>query len=251
MNGSSAYSQQQKGVLELNTNSYGNVEINIHNSNVFQTNNNKNNNKNNIHTNANTNSHRHHQRHHQHKHHHQRHPQSQQNYNYNNRPLSKASKGSKYSTSTGTSSKDSIQKIVIRQYLSTPDVVEVNGWRLPKEVAEYALANDLTEDQLYDYEGRLLEQERLDEIEFQRRRAEIVAGWNTNSSLLPSCCTYIDTGDIKNQLDSATLDDLEKDVRLRLPPRSSRFWYFGSFQHNWRNRRHQGQDRLDTPYNNM
>ena len=120
---------------------------------------------------------------------------------------------------------------------------------MPKEVAEYALANDLTEDQLYDYEGRLLEQERLDEIEFQRRRAEIVAGWNTNSSLLPSCCTYIDTGDIKNQLDTATLDDLEKDVRLRLPPRTSRFWYFG-FQHNWRNRIHQGQDQLGTPYNN-
>ena len=94
--------------------------------------------------------------------------------NYNDHPSAsrKSNKTGRYSSSTGHSSKENSKKIVIRQHL-TPDVVEVNGWRLPREVGEYALANDLTEEQLYDYEGRLLEQERLDEIEFQCRRREM------------------------------------------------------------------------------
>ena len=198
------------------------MEINIGKSNVIRSN---------KHSNSNSKNTRHFH-----------HPSQRRNHYNNNRPVSKASR---FSTSTGNSSKDSIKKIVIRQHL-TPDVVEVNGWRLPKEVAEYALANDLTEDQLYDYEGRLLEQERLDEIEFQRRRMIIASGWNEMSkcTLLP--CHRVDTGDFRNQLDDATLEDLEKDVKLKLPPRSSRLWYFG-FQHNWSSSVYHQQDRLDTP----
>ncbi len=99
----------------------------------------------------------------------------------------------------------------------------MNGWRLPKEVAEYALANDLTEEQLHDYEQRLLEQERLDEIEFQRRRREMAEGWGGGRKN-----DFI--GDINHQIYDASLEDLETDVRLRLPPRKPRLWYFG-FEH--------------------
>ncbi len=120
-----------------------------------------------------------------------------------------------------------MKKIIIRQHL-TPDVVEVNGWRLPKEVAEYALANDLTEEQLYDYEQRLIEQERLDEIEFQRRRYDMVEAFKANQN--NNIKGFM--GNINYQLDDATLDELETDAHLKLPPRRSRFWYFG-FQHGW------------------
>ena len=77
----------------------------------------------------------------------------------------------------------------------------------------------------------------------------MIAAWNssnTNCNLWPKCWSYMDAGDIKNQLDSATLRDLEKDVKLRLPPRSSRFWYFG-FQHHWKHKLHNSQERLETP----
>lgn len=55
-----------------------------------------------------------------------------------------------------------------QRYL-TPDVVEIQGRRLPIEVAEYALANDLTEDQLDEYAQNVIEHETNDELEFQRR----------------------------------------------------------------------------------
>lgn len=55
-----------------------------------------------------------------------------------------------------------------QRYL-TPDVVEINGRRLPIEIAEYALANDLTEEQLDEYADSVVEQEKIDEIEFTRR----------------------------------------------------------------------------------
>jgi hypothetical protein len=55
-----------------------------------------------------------------------------------------------------------------QRYL-TPDVVEINGRRLPIEIAEYALANDLTEEQLDEYADSVVEQEKMDEIEFTRR----------------------------------------------------------------------------------
>jgi hypothetical protein len=145
--------------------------------------------------------------------------------NYNDHPSAsrKSNKTGRYSSSTGHSSKENSKKIVIRQHL-TPDVVEVNGWRLPREVAEYALANDLTEEQLYDYEGRLLEQERLDEIEFQCRRREMTEECSNEKPAR----SFL--GDINRRLDDATLEELEGDVKLQLPPRRSRIWFFG-FQH--------------------
>jgi hypothetical protein len=56
----------------------------------------------------------------------------------------------------------------IQSYL-TPDIAEVNGIRLPTEVAEYALANDLSPAQLKEYEDALIFQEMQDEEEFRRR----------------------------------------------------------------------------------
>ncbi len=139
-----------------------------------------------------------------------------------------SSRRSKHSSSTANSFKDNNKKIIIRQHL-TPDVVEVNGWRLPKEVEEYALANDLSEDQLHDYEQRLLEQERKDEIEFQRRRGKMVND-RDGDMLCGGKKAYF--GDIDHlMIDTTPLDELETDVQLKLPPRRSRLWYFG-FQHN-------------------
>ncbi len=46
------------------------------------------------------------------------------------------------------------KKTKIQRHL-TPDIVEINGRRLPKQVAEYALANDLTEDQLQEELAKL------------------------------------------------------------------------------------------------
>ena len=171
----------------LNTNSYG-VEINIG-----------------------TNDNQHQQQH-----------QQQQQLRRKKINSAHSSRRSRHSNSTGDNSlKDHQKKIIIRRHL-TPDVVEVNGWRLPKEVGEYAMANDLSEEQLYDYEDRLLEQERLDEIEFQQRRNDVADdGWMRGS----------DTGNFKHQLEDAALEELESDIKLRLPPRRSRFWFLG-FGHN-------------------
>jgi len=59
-------------------------------------------------------------------------------------------------------------KIQIQSYL-TPNVVQVHGRRLPKEMEAYALANDLSEEQLEEYEQRLIAKEQADEVEYMHR----------------------------------------------------------------------------------
>ena len=165
-----------------------------------------------------------------------------QHHNKNPRHITSgnSSRRSRHSNSTANSLRDNTKKMTIRRHL-TPDVVEVNGWRLPKEVEEYALANDLTEEQLFNYEQLLLEQERKDEIEFQRRRREMANQWN--GSIFSGNGFR---GDINHQLDDTQLEDLESDAYLRLPPRKSRLWYFG-FQHSRVPAIQTGGDRLDSP----
>lgn len=75
------------------------------------------------------------------------------------------------------------KKTKIQRHL-TPDIVEINGRRLPKQVAEYALANDLTEDQLQEYENSLVDQEMTDEKEFEERVIGMKRRYNRSGSLL-------------------------------------------------------------------
>jgi len=122
--------------------------------------------------------------------------------------------------------------IIIKTHL-TPNVEVVHGRRLPKEIAEYAKANDLSEEQMYDYEQRLLEQERLDEIEFQKRRRDQVERMsNFQKFFMFSNHFHIDSMssnalDLESQLSSTDLSGIEKRTTLNLPPRKSRFWYIG------------------------
>jgi hypothetical protein len=55
----------------------------------------------------------------------------------------------------------------------TPDVVVVNGRRLPSSIAEYAIAGDLSEQQLDRYAELLLERERSEEEAFRERQLEL------------------------------------------------------------------------------
>ncbi len=116
------------------------------------------------------------------------------------------------------------KKINIRRDL-TPGVIEVRGYRLPKAVEEYALSDDLSPDELHFYEDKLLEQERQDEIEFQRRRYEMAKDWEGSSCLVQKHPGFV--GDSLHMANSSTLAELETDTYLQLPPRRSRFWYFG------------------------
>lgn len=59
----------------------------------------------------------------------------------------------------------------------TPDVAFVGGRRLPAEVSEYAIAGDLTDEQLDEYERRLLDLEREEEARYRDRRAELAERW--------------------------------------------------------------------------
>ena len=57
----------------------------------------------------------------------------------------------------------------------TPDVAFVNGRRLPASVAEYAIAGDLSEQQLDQYEEELLQREREEEAKFRERQKELAS----------------------------------------------------------------------------
>lgn len=132
-----------------------------------------------------------------------------------------------YSMSSGNSPKENAKKIIVHQDL-TPDVAEVNGWRLPIEVVEYALANDLSEDQLNEYEQQLIERERKDEIEFQQRRHDMAE--ELKRKFYKQNKESVNTINVYYELDDVTLDELEADEKLKLPTRRSRIWYLG-FRH--------------------
>ena len=57
----------------------------------------------------------------------------------------------------------------------TPDVVIINGRRLPASVVEYAIAGDLTEEQLDEYEKNLLIAEQNEEDSFKNKQRGILA----------------------------------------------------------------------------
>ena len=64
----------------------------------------------------------------------------------------------------------------------TPDVAFVNGRRLPASIAEYAIAGDLSEEQLDKYEEDLLREERQEEAKFLERQKELAARVGADSS---------------------------------------------------------------------
>jgi len=130
---------------------------------------------------------------------------------------------------TRRSHKGNISKA--QRYL-TPDVVEINGRRLPIEIAEYALANDLTEEQLDEYADSVVEQEKIDEIEFTRRvevMREKYEYRNGNSGRTPGQKKSGKTkagGDKTAALDVFIDQEKEDDRKsLSLPVRPSRFFY--------------------------
>ena len=64
----------------------------------------------------------------------------------------------------------------------TPDVAFVNGRRLPASIAEYAIAGDLSEEQLDKYEEDLLREELQEEAKFLERQKELAARVGANRS---------------------------------------------------------------------
>jgi Uncharacterized integral membrane protein len=115
-------------------------------------------------------------------------------------------------------------KLKVQRYL-TPDVVEVNGRRLPVEVADYALANDLTEAQLTEYEEALVQQEMQDEMEFHRRSKAMKLQYESKGRFLSNRPNgNNDGGDEENQNEPVVFhfDEVKK---LELPSRPSRFFY--------------------------
>jgi len=117
-------------------------------------------------------------------------------------------------------------KLKVQRYL-TPDVVEVNGRRLPVEVADYALANDLTEAQLIEYEEALVQQEMQDENEFHRRVKAMKLQYESKMGGLftkkpNDNSNNADDEENQNQPEVFDFDDSKK---LELPARPSRLFY--------------------------
>ena len=94
--------------------------------------------------------------------------------------------------------------------LLTPDVVEVNGRRLPASIAEYAISGDLSKEQLDQYEQKLLEMEKEEERKFHERQREL--GMKTGNTVGNSSRQSLPDGE--NELD--LIDD---DFGLRAPSR--------------------------------
>ena len=116
----------------------------------------------------------------------------------------------------------------------TPDAVEFNGRRLPTEIAEYAMAGDLTERQLDDYEHILLHVEEKEEVVFNMLHEKIItkaSGRYNRSGVEIIIKTGINgkTGNVDDQQDDSSilihtnespLNDATKN-KLILPPRES------------------------------
>ncbi len=126
------------------------------------------------------------------------------------------------------------KSLKIQRYL-TPDVVEINGRRLPKEIAEYALANDLTEEQLDEYEQVLIEQERVDEVEYRNRVRGMKARYERKGSLITGGNDLLtpNTGGSGGGGDEENLQAFqfgETDIDLSLPSRPRRLFYINFSQ---------------------
>lgn len=113
------------------------------------------------------------------------------------------------------------RKAIVKSYL-TPDVVEVNGRRLPKKIAVYAQAGDLTEEQLDDYEQQLKDEEEKDELDFQRKKRQFLsirAGIREDDR--DSSNRRVDFEDPYGMFDD------EREASFELPRRTTRFRYVG------------------------
>lgn len=101
----------------------------------------------------------------------------------------------------------------------TPDAVEFNGRRLPAEIAEYAMAGDLSERQLNEYEQRLLNLEKEEEEHFNLLRERMI--------IKDTVALNLGGVDLESQLDNSSISiDDDKD-NLTLPPRKSRLRFIG------------------------
>jgi len=129
-------------------------------------------------------------------------------------PLSKSTSSTR-SGSTATVSK--LFKPTDASKMLTPDVAFVNGRRLPASIAEYAIAGDLTEEQLDEYEEQLLRMEEREELKFremQRELATRVGGARVSSRTRPGASD-----------DTFDDEDVWAEDLVVHPP--TRFAYFG------------------------
>jgi len=121
-------------------------------------------------------------------------------------------------TSTNNNSQYQIrQRAAKLTHYVTPDAVEFNGRRLPAEIAEYAMAGDLTMEQLDDYEQRLLREEEKEEVKFNFLRDDF--------STKAGGCRGSKRRDVADQQDGISVPSGKK--ILILPPRESRLRFFG------------------------
>ena len=121
-------------------------------------------------------------------------------------------------TSTNNNSQYQIrQRAAKLTHYVTPDAVEFNGRRLPAEIAEYAMAGDLTMEQLDDYEQRLLREEEKEEVKFNFLRDDF--------STKAGGCRGSKRRDVAYQQDGISIPSGKK--ILILPPRESRLRFFG------------------------
>lgn len=119
---------------------------------------------------------------------------------------------------------------IFKSYL-TPDVVEVNGRRLPQKIAVYAQAGDLTQEQLEEYEQQLKEEEEADELDYQRKKRHFMEA----RAVEKSGGSMRLNGDVGQDSfarrvefeDPYGMFDDAKEASITLPPRPSRFWYVG------------------------
>ena len=126
--------------------------------------------------------------------------------------------------SNHTSGSSPNKMLKVQRYL-TPDVVEVSGRRLPKEVAEYALANDLSEEQLDEYEAALVEQEKQDEMEFHRRVKGMKLRYDQRGGFFSNFRNR-ETNLSRDEEDQNDVFAFNEDKKLNLPSRPSPFAYF-------------------------
>ena len=123
---------------------------------------------------------------------------------------------------------------ILKSYL-TPEVVEVNGRRLPQKIAVYAQAGDLNEEQLDEYEQQLKEDEEQDELDYQRKKRHFMEAKAVEQSGGSMHLNDGSGGDVGRDSfarrvefeDPYGMFDDAREASITLPPRPSRFWYIG------------------------
>jgi len=108
----------------------------------------------------------------------------------------------------------------------TPGVVEFNARRLPADIIEYAMAGDLSEQQLEEYEQKLLDLEGEEELEFSRLREEMIVKQGRGGGVGSGGRRGYDADIEDQQQNNNNRLGLSRD-KFILPPRLSRFFYFG------------------------